>query len=36
MEFIDNKLINDFSRNGVVLCKGIFKEWLETLRVGVR
>ena len=35
MEFIDNKLINDFSKNGVVLCKGIFKEWLETLRVGV-
>ena len=35
MEFIDNKLINDFSKNGVVLCKGIFKEWLDKLRIGV-
>jgi hypothetical protein len=35
MEFIDNKAINDFSKNGVVLCRGIFREWLDTLRVGV-
>ena len=35
MEFIDNKLINDFSKNGVVPWKGIFKEWLNTLRIGV-
>ena len=35
MEFIDNKAINDFSKNGVVLCRGIFREWLDKLRVGV-
>jgi hypothetical protein len=35
MEFIDNKIIERFSRDGVVLCKGIFLECLDVLRLGV-
>ena len=35
MEFIDNKLIEDFSNDGAVLCKGIFLDWLDPLRIGV-
>ena len=35
MEFIDNKTIEDFSRDGAVLCKGMFVDWLDELRIGV-
>ena len=35
MEFIDNKTIENFSRDGAVLCKGIFLDWLDELRLGV-
>ena len=35
MEFIDNTLIEDFSTEGAVLCKGIFLDWLDPLRIGV-
>jgi len=35
MEYIDNKIIEDFSRDGAVLCKGMFREWLDPLRKGV-
>ena len=35
MEFIDNKTIEDFSRDGAVLCKGMFIDWLDELRIGV-
>ena len=35
MEFIDNSLIEDFSTEGAVLCKGIFLDWLDPLRIGV-
>ena len=35
MEFIDSKIIDDFRRDGAVLCKGIFVEWLDKLRSGV-
>lgn len=27
--------INDFERNGVVLIKGLFKDWVEVLRAGI-
>ena len=33
MEFIDNKTIEDFSRDGAVLCKGMFVDWLDELRI---
>ena len=35
MAFIDNTLIEDFSTEGAVLCKGIFLDWLDPLRIGV-
>ena len=35
MEFIDNTLIEDFSNNGAVLCRGFFLDWLDPLRIGV-
>ena len=35
MEFIDNNDIENFSRDGAILCKGIFSDWIESLRIGV-
>ena len=35
MEFIDNTLIEDFSNDGAVLCRGFFLDWLDPLRIGV-
>ena len=35
MGFIDNKIIQNFSKDGVVHCKGIFLDWVDTLRIGV-
>ena len=35
MEFIDNKIIENFAKDGAVLCKGVFVEWLDKLRLGV-
>ena len=35
MEFIDNTLIEDFSKDGAVHCQGIFLDWVDTLRIGV-
>ena len=35
MVFIDNNDIENFSRDGAILCKGIFSDWIESLRIGV-
>mgnify|MGYP003329825787 FL=1 len=35
MESIDNTLIEDFSNDGAVLCRGFFLDWLDPLRIGV-
>ena len=35
MEFIGNDDIENFSRDGAILCKGIFSDWIESLRIGV-
>lgn len=35
MELIDNTLIEDFSNDGAVLCRGFFLDWLDPLRIGV-
>ena len=35
MEFIDSDDIENFRRDGAILCKGIFSDWIESLRIGV-
>ena len=35
MELIDDKMIQNFSKDGVVHCKGIFLDWVDKLRIGV-
>ncbi len=35
MSVIDAARIEDFQRNGVLLLKGVFGDWIETLRAGV-
>ena len=35
MEFIDNNDIENFTKDGVILCKGIFSDWVDKLRIGV-
>ena len=35
MEFIDREDIQNFRRDGAILCKGIFSDWIESLRIGV-
>ena len=35
MEFIDNNDIENFTKDGVILCKGIFFDWVDKLRIGV-
>lgn len=32
---LDEKTVNDFQRDGVVLLKGVFDDWIEALRLGV-
>ena len=35
MEFIDNNDIENFTKDGAILCKGIFSDWVDKLRIGV-
>ena len=35
MEFIDNNDIENFTKDGAILCKGIFSDWVNKLRIGV-
>ena len=35
MEFIDNNDIENFTKDGAILCKGIFSDWVGKLRIGV-
>ena len=35
MEFIDNNDIENFAKDGAILCKGIFFDWVDKLRIGV-
>ena len=35
MEFIDNNDIENFTKDGAILCRGIFSEWVDELRIGV-
>ena len=35
MEYIDNEDIKNFANDGAILCKGIFCDWIDKLRVGV-
>ena len=34
MEFIDNNDIENFTKDGAILCKGIFSDWIDKLRIG--
>ena len=35
MEFIDNYDIENYAKDGAILCKGIFSDWVDKLRIGV-
>jgi len=35
MGFIDNNDIENFTKDGAILCKGIFSDWVDKLRIGV-
>ena len=35
MEFIDNNDIENFTKDGAILCRGIFSDWVDKLRIGV-
>ena len=32
--YLNNKQINDYQQLGVIVVKGIFKDWIETLKIG--
>ena len=35
MEFIDNNDIENFTKDGAILCRGIFSDWVDKLRIGI-
>ena len=33
-KYLNNKQIDDYQKLGVIVIKGIFKDWIETLKIG--